>query len=372
MRNNTIIICAPSFLKFGGGISTFSKELALAIEKESCNPTDLILVSKFDVSGSFNGHPVIGCGKAPAALQTIFFALLIFFISLIKRPKIIISTHINFGPALLCVRNILNIPYILVAHGMEVSSKLSPIRQSALTRANGIWAVSEWTKKRLATLNIAPNFIQIIPNTISGEEFRLGQKNYQLRKFYGIDDNEMIILTVARLDPLEAYKGYDKIVQALPLILEIINVRYLVIGSGADGGRLLDIAAKLGVSKNVNLCGFIPADELAEHYRLADVFAMPSIGEGFGIVFLEAMACGIPVLGGNEDGSIDALSNGRLGRLVNPNNIEEIAKGLIEILQKRGPATWFSPALLREECLRQYGRNVFQQKVRFALDLAMT
>src|SRR5262249_38877932 len=73
--------------------------------------------------------------------------------------------------------------------------------------------------------------------------------------------------------------------------------------------------------------------ELAEHYRLADVFIMPSVKEGFGIVFLEAAACGVPVIGGNEDGSWDALREGRLGRAIDPDNEQDLVGAVLAALR---------------------------------------
>lgn len=87
-----------------------------------------------------------------------------------------------------------------------------------------------------------------------------------------------------------------------------------------------------GVEEEVILTGFIPDTELTDHYQLADVFAMPSKGEGFGIVFIEATACGTQVIAGDKDGSVDALANGELGTLINPNDIDALAKAIQKML----------------------------------------
>jgi len=94
------------------------------------------------------------------------------------------------------------------------------------------------------------------------------------------------------------------------------------------------------------------------------VFAMPSTGEGFGIVFLEAMACGCPVLAGNCDGSADALADGKLGELVDPVDNSAISSALGRLLRKEGPSFWYQPELLRKEMLKRFGRRVFQNRVR--------
>jgi glycosyltransferase involved in cell wall biosynthesis len=136
---------------------------------------------------------------------------------------------------------------------------------------------------------------------------------------------------------------------------------YLIVGKGNDTERVQALAAELGMADCLTLCGFVPDEELADHYRLANVYAMPSDGEGFGIVFLEAMACGIPVLAGNLDGSVDALADGKLGQLVDPRSIEAIADGLVALLSGKGPADWFKPEILRAQCMEHYGQGAFRE-----------
>ena len=364
-----IILCAPMFLNFGGGISVFSRELALALKNDSGNSKQLKLFSKLDFRGSFDQFTVTGFGALPKPFQSLMLGAALFYSAIIWRPNIIVSTHLNFGPVLYWINRFLKIPYILVAHGIEVNNTLSASRLKALHRADSVWAVSRWTKSQLVNIGISSESICIIPNTVSSTKFGIAPKNHKLLERYKIQSDEMILLTVARLDPREAYKGYDRIIYALSLLPKTLKVRFLIAGGGSDGDRILSIASNLGVSSLITLCGFVPDEELADHYRLADAFALPSKGEGFGIVFLEAMACGVPVMGGNEDGSTDALLNGMLGLLINPNDIEEIANGLTSLLQKRGPELWFSPNNLRNACLNNYGKEVFRHKVRAALAL---
>jgi glycosyltransferase involved in cell wall biosynthesis len=124
------------------------------------------------------------------------------------------------------------------------------------------------------------------------------------------------------------------------------------------------LAKVLGVERSVTLAGFIPDEELADHYRLADVFAMPSTGEGFGIVFLEAMSCGTPVVAGNRDGSVDALADGALGVLIEPESVDAIVAGIKRILKCDGPARWFDRNALHDEVIRRFGRTPFRGRLR--------
>jgi glycosyltransferase involved in cell wall biosynthesis len=115
---------------------------------------------------------------------------------------------------------------------------------------------------------------------------------------------------------------------------EIPNVAYIIVGDGSDRPRLEKKARALGVHDRVVFAGLISEAEKADHYRLADTYVMPGWGEGFGIVYLEAMACGIPVVASKVDGSREAVRHGALGIMVDPNDREDIRAGIIEALRR--------------------------------------
>ncbi|MEO8577950.1 MAG: glycosyltransferase family 4 protein [Gemmatimonadales bacterium] len=285
------------------------------------------------------------------------------------RPDHIISTHVNFGPAAHLANRFFKIPYTLVAHGIDIHERLPGRTLAAIRAAERIVAVSEWTRGNLIALGgIDPKRVAILPNTFDEERFTVGEKSPELLSRYKIAPDERVVLTVARLDANERYKGYDRIVEALPQIVrECANVRFLIVGSGADSERVARLARDNGVESSVTFTGFVAQEELADHYRLADVFAMPSTGEGFGIVFLEAMASGTPVVAGNRDGSVDALDKGRLGSLVDPMNVDEIANAITRILARKGPALWFDPHALHDAVVDTFGRRAFVRAMRNAL-----
>ncbi|HBE33159.1 MAG TPA: glycosyl transferase group 1, partial [Cyanobacteria bacterium UBA11368] len=170
----------------------------------------------------------------------------------------------------------------------------------------------------------------------------------------------------ARLWSGDIYKGVDVTIRALPQIAAAFGeIKYLVIGRGDDQPRLAQLAKDLGVADRVVFAGFVPTKDLVEHYRLADAYVMPS-QEGFGIVYLEAMACGIPVLSGDADGSADPLQDGRLGWRVPHRDPEAVAAACIEILtgnDGRCDGQW-----LRQQTLAQFGRDAFVQRLKELLD----
>ena len=96
-----------------------------------------------------------------------------------------------------------------------------------------------------------------------------------------------------------------------------------------------ELSQKYSLNEDIFITGFIPDCELVSHFKMADIYVMPSMKEGFGIVFIEAMNYGLPVIAGNKDGSVDALLNGELGILVNPMNVNEIGDALDEIIKNK-------------------------------------
>lgn len=151
--------------------------------------------------------------------------------------------------------------------------------------------------------------------------------------------------------------------EALPQIRQVIpNLHYIIVGKGDDRPRLEQLIRERQLEDCVTLAGFIPDAELCDYYNLCDVFVMPSKLEGFGIVYLEALACGKPTLGGNQDGAIDALCHGELGALVNPDDVEEIAQTITQILQRTYPnPLMYQPEALRQKVIDTFGFERFQQ-----------
>jgi phosphatidylinositol alpha-1,6-mannosyltransferase len=170
--------------------------------------------------------------------------------------------------------------------------------------------------------------IALLPNCVDLSAFAPAPRNPELAARYGLEASR-VIMTVGRLDARERYKGFDEVLEIMPdLIGRYPDLKYLIVGTGSDLERLRAKAADLGLSERVIFAGRIPEEDKAAHYNLADVYVMPGRGEGFGIVYLEAAACGVPVIGSTLDGSRDALLDGRLGILVNPREPGEILQAL--------------------------------------------
>ncbi|MBW4425070.1 MAG: glycosyltransferase family 4 protein [Nostoc desertorum CM1-VF14] len=290
-------------------------------------------------------------GDLPRLLQTILFATKIIVLAIFQRPTIVISTHVNYATACYVLKLMTGIPYWVVAHGLEVWDIENNATKLALQKADKIISVSNYTRQRLLQYkNIDSEKIVLLPNTFDANQFRINPKPAYLLKRYNLTDNQPVILTVTRMGRMAKYKGYDQILHALLKVrLYVPNVHFILAGKGDDIPRVKALVTNLDLQDCVTIAGFVPDEELCDYYNLCDVFALPSKGEGFGIVYLEALACGKPVLAGNQDGSIDPLAEGKLGCLVDPDNIEEIADNLVQILQ----GNCSNPVVYQSEYLQQ-------------------
>jgi len=358
----------PNIFDFKGGIQVYSASFLEALQSlcpnsnyEVCLKHDTYLSSDY----SFSRNTRFSfAGTWPLPLRTGVFATQICSLGLWRRPSLVIATHLNFTIAAYWLKRITGVPYWAVAHGIEAWNIKRPALQKALHHADRILAVSSYTRDRLLKeQNLDPAKISLLPNTFDASRFQIKPKPQHLLNRYGLAEEQPIILTVARLDSTERYKGYDQILQALPEIRrQIPNIHYLIVGKGSDRPRIEQMITKLNLQECVTLTGFVTDDELCDHYNLCDVFAMPSKGEGFGIVYLEALACGKPTLGGNQDGAIDALCHGELGALVDPDDIGVIAQTLIQILQGTYPhLIMYQPEILRQKVIDAFGFERFKQ-----------
>lgn len=364
---NVLHLWMPNIFEFKGGVQVYSAFLLKAIQSTAIfNCSEVFL--KHDRQLALNAQLGTGLrfhcfGNWPKALRTVAYATHLWLWGCLQRPQLIFTTHLNFTPVAYGLKRFFGIPYWTIAHGVDAWHIQNPLLQASLHHADLILAVSHYTRNRLLNeQNLDEKRVVVLPNTFEIEKFQITAKSLSLLKRYQLHASQPTILTVARLDNSERYKGYDQILKALPKIRRHLpTVHYILVGQGGDRPRIEQMITELDVQDCVTLAGFVSDDELCDHYNLCDVFAMPSKGEGFGIVYLEALACGKPAVGGNQDGAIDALCNGELGILVDPDNVDEIACVLTEVLQgKSSHSILYQPEILRRKVNEIYGFESFK------------
>ena len=252
------------------------------------------------------------------------------------RFDLVLCGHINLLPVAFLLRLWARAPVVLVIHGIEAWEPTSrPFTNYLASKVDAFISVSQLTKQRfLKWARPKENAGFLLPNSIDLGRFRSGPKNTALLDRYGLA-GKTVLMTLGRLSSCESYKGIDEVLEVLPkLTEEITNVAYLVVGDGTDRRRLEEKVESLGVDKHVVFAGYVSESEKAAYYRLADAFVMPGRGEGFGIVYLEAMACGVPVVASKADASREAVRNGVLGILVDPSDQDDIKAGVLEALNR--------------------------------------
>jgi glycosyltransferase involved in cell wall biosynthesis len=367
----------PNIFEFKGGIQVYLAVLLKALQN-ICPDSNYSVFLKHDTRSLpelyfLESTRFYFAGSWRLPLRTLIFASQILGRGLWERPSLAIAAHVNFAVAAYWLKRLTGIPYWTIAYGVDAWDIQRPILQTALQQADRILAISGYTRDRLLQeQNLDPAKIFLLPCTLDASCFQIAPKPQHLLDRYGLKAEQPIILTVARLDRSERYKGYDQILRALPKIKQQIpEVHYLLVGKGSDRPRIEQMIAQLNLKECVTLTGFIPDEEIGDHYNLCDVFAMPSKGEGFGIVYLEALACGKPTLGGDRDGAVDALCHGELGVLVDPDDVEAIAQSLMQILNKTySHPLLYQPEKLRQKVIEYYGFERFEQTLATLLQTA--
>jgi glycosyltransferase involved in cell wall biosynthesis len=248
---------------------------------------------------------------------------------------LVICGHINLLPLAAMLNLKLRAPLALMVYGIDVWSRPGAWARFWLRRVDAIWSISAITRDRMNEwAGISESKFVLLPNAIHLDRYGMAEKRPDLIARHRLEGRK-VIMTLARLPSFERYKGVDEVLEILPLLIEQEPaLSYLVVGDGDDRPRLEAKTNALGLHDLVKFVGFIDEADKADYFRLADAFVMPGRGEGFGFVFLEAMACGVPAVGSLVDGSREALLDGELGELVDPVNPVSIREGILRALTK--------------------------------------
>ena len=252
----------------------------------------------------------------------------------IRSFDMIICGLINLFPIAQLMKLGTCVPIYTIIHGTDAwTPTTNQMANKQIHKSDGFLYVSEFTKEKfIQWSNIDENKGIYWPNGIELNKFSPGPKPENLIHKYGLQDKK-ILFTLCRHAAAEQHKGVDEVIDLLPKVAEeCTNVHYMIAGTGDDLPRLKQKVKDNDLSNNVTFAGRIAEEEKNEYYRLADAYVMPSRGEGFGIVFIEALATGCPVLASSIDGSQEAVMNGEVGIMVDPRNKINILEGIIQVL----------------------------------------
>jgi phosphatidyl-myo-inositol dimannoside synthase len=290
-------------------------------------------------------------------------------------PDITICTHVSLSPISWFTKRFTGQPYWIVVHGIEVWRDLPLLRRVALAQADRVVVTSAYSQEQIVRLH-GINSERLVTLPCMLDEALVGVEPAKIDRSRYAADDQRVILTVARMNSKERYKGHDVVLRALPSVLaEIPNLTYIIVGGGDDRPRLQRLAAELDVSNRVVFAGEVGDSELAALYLRSEIFVLPARtvinscdpkGEGFGIVFLEAMAFGKPVIGPNYGAPAELIRDRENGLLVDPQDPMAVKEALLELLTK--PELGRAMGSAASEWVRKYySSGCFRERLRDTL-----
>ncbi len=251
-----------------------------------------------------------------------------------RKAKLVLAGHPNLAPVVRLMKLVApRMKSIVCTHGVEVWEPLPTMRRTALRKANLVLAPSQYTADHVkGDQGVAAERIRVMPWALDPQFEALvanGAKSGPPPNF----PKGQVILTVGRWLTSERYKGMDTLITALPKLLpRWPDLQLVAVGQGDDKDWLADLAAENGVRRHVHFLSDLSYAQLAACYAACDVFALPSRGEGFGLVYLEAMACGKPVIGGAHGGAPEVIEDGVTGYLVQHGDAVQLATSIETLL----------------------------------------
>lgn len=220
---------------------------------------------------------------------------------------------------------------INIQEGKNLKTQFLPtrlLRNLIVKTPDHFIVISRYLEDFLLKMGIKKEKISIIPNGVDIGKFKPVSDSL-LRQNLNLGDNRVII-TISRL---VGKNGISDLINAFTIIKDrISNVRLVIVGSGFLENDLREQVRKLDLERSILFLGQINHDKLPEYLSVADVFVRPSLSEGLGTAFLEAMACGVPIIGTSVGGIPDFLKNGYTGLFCNPGDPTDIAEKIIKIL----------------------------------------
>jgi len=338
-RKLRLLMVTPNFPPDIGGTQTYSHMLAAQFH-QMCDGLVVVAPHRRKAVLSDRVEP-FDIRRIRGLTDNLAFSGIIPLRRLISTAQFdaVFCTHWSAAFAALKARGDDGLPVFCAAHGKELLiqplARLGPlqrvydwVRKTALRDVETFFPVSRHTASILNSLGVHQSRLCVVNNGVDSARFVPAAEP-------GKPSHPKHLLTVARLVPR---KGIDSVIECLPEVRKAVpDIKYVVVGDGPDRQRLQTIAQRKRVTDCVEFLGGCSAQELVRHYQSCDLFVMPASSEGadmegFGIAFLEAGACGKPVIGAHEGGVPDAIINGETGILINRADETALSGAIIRLL----------------------------------------
>lgn len=311
-------------------------------------------------------------GPAPRATHAsrAGFVLQVLGQAALWRPDVIHCAHVNFTPLVSRLKSLCGATTVLNVYGLELwSSSLTNSRRAHLSRMDHIIADCHATADHVVDQAMHPDVPTVIWDCADLDRFSPGPMPHHLLERYGLPDlnHHRVVLTLGRLAVAARHKGYDRLLDIWAGVsARVPNAHLVIAGRGDDADRLRAKAKDLGLTK-VTFTGAIDEEDLAAIYRSAHVFALvsdkgPSRGEGIPLTPIEALASGLPVIVGNEDGSREAVDGSRNGIVVSPRDQAAMSDALVDLLTETGHARDARVTAARSVAYERFGYTKFREK----------
>jgi phosphatidylinositol alpha-1,6-mannosyltransferase len=305
----------------GDGVAVVARMLRDALQSRT--PSGCEIVSMFD-----------GPARHPSVRDKIAFTGRLSRDILIRRPRWVFFSHIGLMRAQKGIPFTFRRPYGVFLHGVEAWKRLSPTDRSMLRGASLRLANTQHTAARVMAANPEIGVVASCPLALTTEIASAPMIAGSELPPALADRTAQIVLMVGGLRGDQAYKGHDQVIQAWPAVIDAVpNSRLVIVGDGDDRPRLERLARESGAGDRIAFTGFASDALLATAYARASLFVMPSRGEGFGLVYVEAMARGVPCIGSLHDAAGDVIVDGKTGLLVDQGNIGSIADAIVSLLR---------------------------------------
>ena len=348
-----VCFISPSYLPTVGGTEVALYELGKRLVKKGCEITLVTLssdnqVGYLDDSGvlichvhvpaeSFLMRPSAYYGRLfPPPFTEICALRSIMMLNKLKRFDVLHQFHVFYlGATSVFSKKILRKPLVTSLMGWDtydpihpLSKYLNPYLGFVISNSDGMVSPAR-TPAIYSAEQLFKKEIRIIPHGVDPIRFNPDVSGGVCRQKLGIAKSEIVVLSVQRLDKR---KDLESLLYAIRRVVrENHSVKFLIVGKGKEKSNLVELARKLEILDRIVFLGFVDPEDLPEYYSVCDIFVLHSLYEQFGIVLVEAMACGKPVISTNVGAIPEVVENGRTGLLVEPKNPEHLAGAILKL-----------------------------------------
>lgn len=356
-----IALLASELYSTHGGVQAYTRRLAeILFAYNERTGEGLDCVSLLDAGPVTNRHP------QPVHYRSFFgsrgskprFVVQSMGLAYRRRPASLVINHPGLAPVgWLLVRSGVVRSYLVVLHGVEAWRRLGWSDRHAIGRASAIVATTNFTAREFCRHNDIPiEKTRVVSLAVSESEIRDVAVHADRQDF-----GSLKVLTVTRMESIDGYKGVDTLIDAVAQAqARGVRIELSIVGMGNEVGKMKQRAVDRNVTETVHFLGGVTDDRLPGLYRDSDIFALPSRGEGFGIVFLEAMRYGKPCIGGNHGGTPEVIDNTRTGYLVEYGDTDYLTGCLMELAANPGLRARMGEAALRAVRSRYLFRHMQQ------------